>query len=117
MSSRPLSEQAFLVLTALADESKHGYAIVQSVQALSEGRVQLPVATLYGVLDRLVADGLVERDRDETHQGRLRRYYRLTDGGVHALAHEAYRLEVNLQAVTTALAARGVRPAPAGGTG
>ena len=103
------------MLTALADEPKHGYAIVQSVQALSEGRVQLPVATLYGVLDRLVADQLVERDRDETHQGRLRRYYRLTGGGVQALTHEAHRLAANLRAVTAALGAHGVRPAPAGG--
>ncbi len=115
MSGRPLSEQAFLVLTALAEEPKHGYAIVQSVQALSEGRVQLPVATLYGVLDRLVADGCVERDRDETHQGRLRRYYRLTEGGARALGHEAHRLEANLRAVTAALGARGVRPATTGG--
>jgi len=117
MSNRPLSEQAFLVLTALADEVKHGYAIVQAVEALSEGRVQLPVATLYGVLDRLVGDGLVERDRDETHQGRLRRYYRLTDGGVHALANEAYRLEANLRAARSVLRARGLRPARAGGSG
>ena len=110
-----LSEQAFLVLTALADEPMHGYAIVQAVQSLSKGRVQLPVATLYGVLDRLIADELVERERDETHQGRLRRYYRLTDGGIHALANEAYRLEANLRAARSALRAHGVRPAPAGG--
>lgn len=116
MSSRSLSEQAFLVLTALAEEPKHGYAIMQAVSALSAGRVQLPVATLYGVLDRLIADGLVDRDRDETHQGRLRRYYRLTDAGVHALANEAHRLAANLRAVRTALRAHGVRTSPAEGT-
>ena len=52
-----MSEQTFLVLTALAEEPLHGYAIVQAVEQLSEGRMVLRVGTLYGVLDRLVADG------------------------------------------------------------
>ena len=110
-----MSEQAFLVLTALVEEAKHGYALVQAVETLSAGRVRLPVATLYGVLDRLLADGLVERDREEIHNGRLRRYYRLTDEGATALAVEAQRLAANVRVATTALRARGVRTVPAGG--
>jgi DNA-binding PadR family transcriptional regulator len=104
-----------MVLTALAQGSKHGYAIVRSVHDLSDGRVRLPVATLYGVLDRLVADGLAECDREEIHEGRLRRYYRLTDDGGQALAAEVERLAANVRVATTALRARGIRPAPAGG--
>jgi DNA-binding PadR family transcriptional regulator len=115
VSVRAVSEQVFLVLTALAEEPKHGYAIVQSVQALTDGRVQLPVATLYGLLDRLVADGLAERDREEVHQGRLRRYYKVTDNGLQALADEAARLAANVRAATAVLKSHGIRPALAGG--
>ncbi|MBB5953438.1 DNA-binding PadR family transcriptional regulator [Saccharothrix tamanrassetensis] len=106
---RGMSEQAFLVLTALAEEPLHGYAVVQSVESLSEGRVVLRVGTLYGVLDRLVAEGLTERDREEVHQGRLRRYYRLTDAGVRALSAEVARLSANVRAASSVLRAREAR--------
>jgi DNA-binding PadR family transcriptional regulator len=104
-----MSEQTFLVLTALAEEPLHGYAVVQAVETLSEGRMTLRVGTLYGVLDRLVADGLAERDREEVHQGRLRRYYRLTDAGVRALAAEVARLRANVRAASAVLRAREAR--------
>ncbi len=111
-----MSEQAFLVLTALADEPKHGYGIVQAVETLSEGRVRLRVGTLYGVLDRLVADGWAERDKEEIHQGRLRRYYRLTEAGGRALADQTRRLAANIDAASTVLRARGWwSPQPEGG--
>ncbi|MFD7660306.1 PadR family transcriptional regulator [Actinosynnema sp. NPDC059797] len=102
-----MSEQAFLVLTALAEQPLHGYAIVRAVQDLSEGRVRLRVGTLYGVLDRLVADGWAEQDREEVHQGRLRRYYRLTDTGVRELSAEVARLSANVRAASSVLRARG----------
>ncbi|MEU7527064.1 PadR family transcriptional regulator [Saccharothrix sp. NPDC042600] len=104
-----MSEQAFLVLTALAEEPLHGYAIVQAVETLSEGRMRLRVGTLYGVLDRLVAEGLAERDREEVHQGRLRRYYRLTDAGVRALSAEVARMAANVRAASAVLRAREAR--------
>lgn len=109
-----MTEPAFLVMTALAEQPLHGYAIVRAVSELSDGRVQLRVGTLYGVLDRLVADGLAERDREEVHQGRLRRYYKLTDNGVRALAAEVNRLSANVRAASGVLRSLGVRPA--GGT-
>lgn len=102
-----VSEQAFLVLTALAEQPLHGYAIVRAVEELSEGRVRLRVGTLYGVLDRLVVDGWAEQDREEVHQGRLRRYYRLTDAGVRALSAEVARLSANVRAASSVLRARG----------
>ncbi|WP_033439940.1 PadR family transcriptional regulator [Saccharothrix sp. NRRL B-16314] len=102
-----MSEQVFLVLTALAEEPLHGYAIVRAVEGLSEGRMRLRVGTLYGVLDRLVAEGLAERDREEVHQGRLRRYYRLTDPGVRVLSAEVARLSANVRAASSVLRARG----------
>jgi len=108
-----MTEPAFFILTALVDEPRHGYGVVGEVAKLSEGRVQLKVGTLYGVLDRLVADSLVELDREEVHQGRLRRYYRLTDLGGQALAREAQRQAANARAASARL--RAWRPASAGG--
>jgi PadR family transcriptional regulator PadR len=90
-----VTEQAFFVLTALAHAPLHGYGIVGEVAELSGGRVELKIGTLYGVLDRLVGDGLVALDREEVHQGRLRRYYRLTEDGSAALDSEAQRLASN----------------------
>ena len=54
MATRPMTEAAFFVLTALAGGPCHGYGIVNEVKELSQGRVDLRVGTLYGVLDRLV---------------------------------------------------------------
>ncbi|MFG6198308.1 PadR family transcriptional regulator [Nonomuraea sp. JJY05] len=96
----------FLALTALVDEPRHGYGIAQEVNRLSEGRIQLKIGTLYGVLDRLSADGLIALDREEVQQGRLRRYYRLTDKGVHTLQEEVARLAANVSAATARLRAR-----------
>lgn len=95
MTTRAMTEPAFLVLTALVDQSRHGYGIAQEVERLSDGRVQLKIGTLYGVLDRLASEALVEPDREEVWQGRLRRYYRLTDEGARALEEEAVRLAGN----------------------
>jgi PadR family transcriptional regulator PadR len=99
------TEPAFFVLTALVDQPRHGYGIVGEVAELSQGRVQLKVGTLYGVLDRLVADGLVELDREEVWQGRLRRYYRLTESGSRTLTAEAERHAANARVATERLRA------------
>jgi PadR family transcriptional regulator PadR len=84
-----MTGQAFFVLTALADGPRHGYGIVGEVADLSQGRVTLKIGSLYGVLERLAAEGLIEPDREEAHDGRLRRYYRLTRDGRRALGEEA----------------------------
>ncbi len=84
-----MTGQAFFVLTALAGGPRHGYGIVREVADLSQGQVKLKIGSLYGVLDRLATDGLIEPDREEAYDGRLRRYYRLTGDGRRALAAEA----------------------------
>lgn len=81
-----------LLLTALSDEPRHGYAIVQEVLAISGGRVRLRTGTLYAALDRLVQEELIEVYREEVVDGRLRRSYTLTGGGRVRLAAEADRL-------------------------
>jgi DNA-binding PadR family transcriptional regulator len=109
MNSSTRTEQVFLILTALAERPLHGYGIVQDVLALSEGRTRLKVGTLYGALDRLTAEGLLEQDHDEVESGRLRRYYRLTEQGMAALAEDAARMAANAQVAQRRLAARGLR--------
>lgn len=90
-----MTEQTFLILTALAGRPQHGYGVVEDVLRISEGRVRLRAGTLYGVLDRLRTDGLIEVDREEVVQSRLRRYYRLTGVGAERLADETARLRRN----------------------
>ncbi|MGJ7907057.1 PadR family transcriptional regulator [Actinopolyspora sp. H202] len=115
MTRRAMSEQSFLVLTVLADGPLHGYGIVRAVSELSRQRVVLRVGTLYGVIDRLCSDGLVELDSEQVHNGRLRRYYRITDNGLTTLVGETARRSDAVRAATERLRTRGLQP-ESGGT-
>ncbi|MFF5228017.1 PadR family transcriptional regulator [Dactylosporangium sp. NPDC000521] len=88
-----MTEQTYYVLTALLDGPRHGYAIIKQALELSGGRVRLPVGTLYGSLDRLADQDLIELDHEETVAGRPRRYFRLTDDGRQAVLAEAVRMQ------------------------
>ncbi len=90
-----MQEATFLILTALAGGNQHGYGIITDVEQISGGRVRLRAGTLYAALERLRADGLIEVDREEIVDSRLRRYYRLTATGEERLAAEAVRLQAN----------------------
>jgi DNA-binding PadR family transcriptional regulator len=98
-----MQEATFLILTALAAGSQHGYGVISDVQAISDGRVRLRAGTLYSALDRLRIDGLVEVDREEVVDSRLRRYYRLTAEGRRQLAIEADRVWSNAATALTRL--------------
>ncbi len=93
-----MQEATFLILTALADGTQHGYGIISEVANISGNRVRLRAGTLYTALDRLRADGLIDIDREEVVDNRLRRYYRLTPTGTNRLAAEAVRLQANAAA-------------------
>ncbi|HUQ40353.1 MAG TPA: PadR family transcriptional regulator, partial [Acidimicrobiales bacterium] len=72
----------------------HGYALMRRVEELSDGAVRMGPGTLYGTLNRLVEDGLIEetterRDRDEPER---RRYYELTSDGRASAVVELDRL-------------------------
>ena len=108
MTAGEMREPTFLVLAALADGRKHGYALIGEAATLSDGRVKLKVGTLYAALDRLTAEGLVQSAGDEVVEGRHRRYYELTDAGASRLAAEAARLASNAK---RAFARLEVRPA------
>ena len=90
-----MQEATFLILTALAGGSQHGYGIISDVEQISKRRVRLRPGTLYTALDRLRADKLIAVDREEVVDSRLRRYYRLTPAGEERLAEEAARLQSN----------------------
>lgn len=98
-----MTEHAYLVLLSLAQQPRHGYAIVQEVAALSGGAVKLGAGTLYGLLDRLVGAGQVEHAHDEVVDGRLRRYYRLTPEGSASAAAETARLAALTRRARTVL--------------
>jgi DNA-binding PadR family transcriptional regulator len=103
MSARAMQEATFLILTALADGSQHGYGIIAEVSEISGGRVRLRAGTLYTALDRLRADKLIVVDREEIVDSRLRRYYRLTPAGRTLLAAEAARLHAHATVALTRL--------------
>jgi DNA-binding PadR family transcriptional regulator len=109
-----MQETTFLILTALAQGPQHGYGIIQDVGRISGERVALRAGTLYGALERLDADGLIAMDREEVVDGRLRRYYRLTDEGSARLAEEARRMQGSAATALQRLGA--LRPGLAGGT-
>jgi PadR family transcriptional regulator, regulatory protein PadR len=93
MSRTQMQEPTVLILTALADGPKHGYALISEADELSDGRVRLRVGTLYAALDRLGREGLVEPSGEEVVDGRLRRFYTLTGEGRAALEAEVERMQ------------------------
>ena len=105
-------EPTLLILAALAGGDLHGYGIIKEVESLSDGRVRLSPGTLYGALDRLKNDGLVETAGEERVEGRLRRYYHLTDAGASALQQEIDRQERVTQIARAKLETRRARSAP-----
>jgi DNA-binding PadR family transcriptional regulator len=103
VSSGLRQESALLILTALAAGAQHGYGIMTDVADISGGRVRLRAGALYASLDRLAAERLVEADREEIVEGRLRRYYRLTPAGGRRLEAEAGRLRASAAVATQRL--------------
>ncbi len=98
-----MHEPTFFILTALVRVPLHGYGIMQAVDELSQGRVTLRAGTLYAALERLTGDGLIEVEREEAVDGRLRRYYRLADRGTTALEAEVTRMRANASIAATRL--------------
>ncbi|MDQ6791664.1 MAG: PadR family transcriptional regulator [Candidatus Dormibacteraeota bacterium] len=96
MASLKLSAEAFLILTSLADGTKHGYAIQQDIARLSGRR--LGPGSLYGAIARLEAAGYISATEAEGP----RRPYCLTASGSSALADAVE----SLQKVTTAASRR-----------
>jgi len=91
----PLSPAMFHVLLALAGDDLHGYAILKEVELRTSGKVRLSTGTLYGIIKRLVNDGLISElhtKPSDASDDERRRYYRLTALGHETAASEAQRM-------------------------
>src|SRR5260370_42123451 len=88
----------FHVLLALAGDDLHGYAILKEVELRTGGKGRLSTGALYGIIKRLLADGLVveRRSRPSETEDERRRYYRLTPQGRRVATAEAERVDENL---------------------
>jgi len=91
----PLPPATFHILLAVADEPRHGYAIIQDVAERTGGELRLSAGTLYRSIQRMLEQGLIveprERPAPEDDDER-RRYYRLTPLGAAVAKAEARRL-------------------------
>jgi DNA-binding PadR family transcriptional regulator len=85
----PLSEATYYIMLALV-KPRHGYAVMQMVERLSEETVQIGAGTLYGAMATLEKEALIVKIKEE---GR-RKYYALTPRGKAVLASQIRRLEV-----------------------
>jgi len=87
----PLSPAVFAILLSLAEGEKHGYLIMKDARSPQGGGVRLGPGTLYGSIERMMRDSLVEESG--TSDDERRRYYRLTNLGQSVLAVELGRLD------------------------
>jgi len=91
----PLQSATFHVLLALADEDRHGYAIIQDVAERTGGAIRLSAGTLYRSIQRMLQDGLIVEPRERPAReddDQRRRYYRITALGAAVARAEARRL-------------------------
>ena len=97
----PLTPAIHHILLALADEERHGYAIMLEVARLTDGATRMGPGTLYGTLKRLLSSALIEESGerpDPELDDERRRYYRITPLGQRVLAAETARISVLLNA-------------------
>jgi DNA-binding PadR family transcriptional regulator len=87
-----LRPPTFFTLAALIDGPLHGYAIMRRAAELSDGSVRVTTGTLYSILERALAQGLVIAGDPYVVSGRERRDYRLTREGRLVVAQETERL-------------------------
>src|SRR6185503_4393012 len=90
----PLPPATFHILLALADEERHGYAILQDVEARTGGELRMSAGTLYRSIARMVEQGLISEvaRRRTIADDERRRYYRLTPFGTAVARAEMRRL-------------------------
>src|SRR5215831_8110011 len=103
--AKPLTEPVLLILMSLANKPRHGYALMNDIERLSNGRVRLSTGTLYGALRRLLADHWIERfELEDT--SRDKQAYKLTPTGLIQLELELDRMKQLTRAGTLRLRGR-----------
>lgn len=91
----PLPPATFHILVALADQDRHGYAIIQDVEARTDGELRLSAGTLYRSIARMVGQGLIKEISKRPPlplDDERRRYYRITPFGLDVARAEMRRL-------------------------
>jgi DNA-binding PadR family transcriptional regulator len=91
----PLPPATFHILVALVDQERHGYAIIQDVEARTEGALRLSAGTLYRSIARMVEQGLIREVTKRpaaVFDDERRRYYRITPFGMDVARAEMRRL-------------------------
>jgi DNA-binding PadR family transcriptional regulator len=92
----PLTPALLHTLLALADGEKHGYAIIKEIARRTDDAVRLGAGTLYALVKRALADGLIVESAnrpDPALDDERRRYYRLTPLGRAVAEAEVGRLQ------------------------
>ena len=84
----PMTEAAYYILLSLLHPG-HGYGMMQRIRELSGGRMEMGPGTLYGVLNRMLKEGLIVLAEED---GR-RKTYAITEAGKEALHAEYQRLK------------------------
>lgn len=102
---KPLTEPVLLILLSLADQPRHGYALMKEIEFLSSGRVRLSTGTLYGALRRLLEDRWIEPFAQEDTT-REKQAYRLTLEGREQMQAELERMRQLTRAARTRLRTR-----------
>ena len=90
----PLPPATFHILLALAAADRHGYGIIQDVEARTDGALRLSPGTLYRSIQRLLEQGLIvePKRRSDPADDPRRRYYRITPFGTLVARAETRRL-------------------------
>src|ERR1700761_372131 len=90
--AKPLTEPVLLILMSLADQPRHGYALLKDIERLSSGRIRMSTGTLFGALKRMLDDGWIERFEQED-TSRQKQAYRLAASGRKQLERELERMK------------------------
>jgi len=106
----PLSPLSMAILLALADGERHGYALMQEIEAQTDGALRPGTGSLYAGLQRLMADGLIRESAGEPGADRRRRYYAITEQGREVARAEARRMLRVLDTAAAKNLAPGLRP-------
>jgi DNA-binding PadR family transcriptional regulator len=85
----PLTEATYYIMLTLI-EPRHGYAVMQQVEKISDGMIKIGPGTLYGVFSTLEKEGLILKVKEEER----RKYYLLTHKGKEVLSAQVKRLEI-----------------------
>jgi DNA-binding PadR family transcriptional regulator len=116
----PLTPLSLAILLALADQDRHGYAILKEIETANDARVRPGTGTLYAALQRMTDEALITYSTTLPAEGddSRRLYYAITELGRAVAGAELERLArlVELGVEKRLVAGGRLRPARQGGS-